>query len=597
MKRAITMCIGLAALCAPAGAHAYNWPARTAMVHLFEWKWTDIARECELHLGPAGYAAVQVSPASEHRVIGSENPFGAAYPWWQRYQPVGFTVANSRSGTRAEFADMVSRCAAAGVDIYVDVVINHTTGDPAQTGGTCVGSAGTTCGYRSVTGLFGFQDYHNDCNIDFNNQFSVQNCWLSGLADLATETTYVQNVLRGYMSDLVSLGVKGIRVDAAKHINSNQLDWIVDAFDESKTNRYTFQEVIADSASPASDYTWIGDITEFEWGHKIKEAFDSQISWLNNNGGIGSANWGFIDGSSAVIFVENHDEERNGGGLTYKDGAKYALAVAFTLAHGYGYPKIMSGYEFNDFSIGPPGSNGVTSSVYTGPTSDTCGQGGWTCQHRWPAAAGMVGFRNHVVGEPIVGWTVYSSNHISFRRGSKGFVSINREGSSRSLNAFTGLPDGQYCDVANDVFDYDAGTCSGTPYTISGGSIATTINPNGAIALHIGAQVSGSGGGAANVSFTCANGTTYFGQSVYVVGNVAELGNWSIQNAATQKLDPNAYPTWDGTVSVPANTSIEWKCVKANESNTAVIEQWESGGNNTVTSGGAGTTVGSTGAF
>ena len=36
------------------------------MVQLFEWRWTDVARECELFLGPAGYAAAQISPPQEH---------------------------------------------------------------------------------------------------------------------------------------------------------------------------------------------------------------------------------------------------------------------------------------------------------------------------------------------------------------------------------------------------------------------------------------------------------------------------------------------------------------------------------------------------
>lgn len=30
------------------------------MVHLFEWKWVDIASECERFLAPRGYGAVQV---------------------------------------------------------------------------------------------------------------------------------------------------------------------------------------------------------------------------------------------------------------------------------------------------------------------------------------------------------------------------------------------------------------------------------------------------------------------------------------------------------------------------------------------------------
>ena len=34
---------------------------RTVVVHLFEWTWHDIAKECEDFLGPQGYAGVQVS--------------------------------------------------------------------------------------------------------------------------------------------------------------------------------------------------------------------------------------------------------------------------------------------------------------------------------------------------------------------------------------------------------------------------------------------------------------------------------------------------------------------------------------------------------
>lgn len=33
---------------------------RTSIVHLFEWRWTDIAAECERFLGPNGFGGVQV---------------------------------------------------------------------------------------------------------------------------------------------------------------------------------------------------------------------------------------------------------------------------------------------------------------------------------------------------------------------------------------------------------------------------------------------------------------------------------------------------------------------------------------------------------
>ena len=42
------------------GAGAHYAPGRTTLVHLFEWKWNDVADECERFLGPMGYAGVQV---------------------------------------------------------------------------------------------------------------------------------------------------------------------------------------------------------------------------------------------------------------------------------------------------------------------------------------------------------------------------------------------------------------------------------------------------------------------------------------------------------------------------------------------------------
>ena len=34
---------------------------RHAIVHLFEWKWSDVAAECERFLGPMGFCGVQVT--------------------------------------------------------------------------------------------------------------------------------------------------------------------------------------------------------------------------------------------------------------------------------------------------------------------------------------------------------------------------------------------------------------------------------------------------------------------------------------------------------------------------------------------------------
>jgi alpha-glucosidase (family GH31 glycosyl hydrolase) len=98
-----------------------------------------------------------------------------------------------------------------------------------------------------------------------------------------------------------------------------------------------------------------------------------------------------------------------------------------------------------------------------------------------------------------------------------------------------------------------------------------------------------------SATFTCTNGTTTPGQSIYAVGNAPQLGEWSVASAV--KLAPTAYPTWTGTVSgLPPNTPIEWKCVKRQEANFPdTADTWQPGANATFTtpaSGNAGTTTG-----
>jgi glycosidase len=131
-------------------------PPGSSFVHLFEWKWTDIAKECEAYLGPAGFEAVQVSPPSEHAVLADAN-----HPWWQRYQTVSYSLENSRSGTLDEFEDMVTRCARVGVGIYVDAVINHMTGQASGTG-----SNGTPFTKYDYPGMYTEADFHTpQCGI------------------------------------------------------------------------------------------------------------------------------------------------------------------------------------------------------------------------------------------------------------------------------------------------------------------------------------------------------------------------------------------------------------------------------------------------
>jgi alpha-glucosidase len=100
--------------------------------------------------------------------------------------------------------------------------------------------------------------------------------------------------------------------------------------------------------------------------------------------------------------------------------------------------------------------------------------------------------------------------------------------------------------------------------------------------------------GGVSARFECRNGTTTFGTSVYVVGNVPPLGDWV--PAKGVKLEPNGpYPTWTGTIAkLPGNAAIEWKCIKRPDTAASPVE-WEPGVNNVLATpaiGSAGSTTG-----
>lgn len=105
----------------------------------------------------------------------------------------------------------------------------------------------------------------------------------------------------------------------------------------------------------------------------------------------------------------------------------------------------------------------------------------------------------------------------------------------------------------------------------------------------IGDFAGGGSSGVVTANFVCDNGTTVWGQSVYIVGAVDRLGNWDPAKAV--KLDPTSYPRWTGTIdNLPASSQIEWKCLKA----PPVV--WQAGGNNLLATPAAGT-VSTAGSF
>jgi len=57
------------------------------------------------------------------------------------------------------------------------------------------------------------------------------------------------------------------------------------------------------------------------------------------------------------------------------------------------------------------------------------------------------------------------------------------------------------------------------------------------------------------------NANTVPGENIHIVGSIPELGSWDPDNSTEAMMYPN-YPEWFLHVSVPANTTFEFKFIK-----------------------------------
>ncbi|CAD7088898.1 unnamed protein product [Hermetia illucens] len=465
----------------------HQWDNRSTIVHLFEWKWDDIADECERFLAPKGYGGVQVSPVSENIVA-------VFRPWWERYQPISYNLV-TRSGNEEQFANMVKRCNAVGVRIYVDVVLNHMAADskyPVGTGGTTAHPAS-----KSFPGVpYDSLDFHPTCSIeDYLDVFQIRDCELVGLKDLDHSKAWVRDRIVEFLNHLVDLGVAGFRVDGAKHMWPRDLAVIYSRIKNLNTDfgyppnsrPFIFQEVVdlGVEAISRDEYTDLGVVTEFRFSRELGRVFQglNPMAWLVSWG----PDWGLMPSDRALVFVDNHVNQRDGRDvLTYKTSKQYKMATAFKLAHPYGISRIMSSYDFCNEDEAPPTNDGGNTILSPKINDDnTCGNG-WICEHRWRQIYNMVGFKNTVHGTDLNDWWDNGNNQISFCRGRSGFIAFNLDDYDLDEILQTCLSPGTYCDVISG--SKVAGKCTGKEVEVYGDGWANIIigadEYDGILAIH-----------------------------------------------------------------------------------------------------------------
>ena len=275
----------------------------------FSWSVSQVSAKLN-DIANAGFKAIQLSPIQPVGGGSSTNDH-----WYMLYQPLGFKVAGNNQnpiGNRTSLTALTAAAKAKGIDIYVDVVINHLSG-----GNGTKGLNPQVATYEPVIYSNGLVHNRGSCvNYDDTEQLTKFDI---GMPDVCTEDSRVQASIIGMLKDYMDCGVKGFRFDAAKHVETPKDGYfssdfwpnVIGAINEYGIHDpdysdvpYCYGEVLgAGGYRDMSGYTDYIDVTANALSSHIREKMTD-----SNEGGVYS--YGFDEvgqAKHAVLFPETHD--------------------------------------------------------------------------------------------------------------------------------------------------------------------------------------------------------------------------------------------------------------------------------------------------
>jgi alpha-amylase len=278
----------------------------------------------------------------------------------------------------------------------------------------------------------------------------------------------------------------------------------------------------------------------------------------------------------AVTLVENHDTQPCQALESPVEDWFKPLAYAFILLRKEGYPNIFypdyygAQYTSSDNKCGQAAGGQATIKMASHKSLINK-----FLEARKKFAHGPQ--KNYLNHWDIIGWTRLGNPE---HPGAMAVIMSDGQGGAKWMD--TGKPNTDFIDITGHRADpVKTNTDGWGEFTVNGGSVSVWVEQSDP------AEVTGE----VDVAFICHNGETVWAQSVYAVGSISELGEWDPDNARI--LSPNNYPDWDSMITnLPADTHIEWKCIKKDGAGNV---EWQPGDNNKFTTprSGTGTTSGS----
>ena len=385
--------------------HCFNWPAKDVKAALPQ-------------IAAAGFGSVQLSPLQRPDAKTGEN-------WSSLYRPYDLAFKSSAFCTEQDLKDLCEAAKEYGIKVIVDVVANH------------------------VDKTAGYHDTWWDANgrvrwegsINYGSRYSITHGQLGDYGDVNSESAEVIAKGKAYVEKLKSLGVSGIRWDAAKHIALPSEGCNFWSTVTSVPGIWHYGEILDEPASGQA-----GLINEYV---KYMSVTDNKYSngAAKDNGGIpygyGGA-WAVdqnVDANKLVYWGESHDTYSNDEWSQNVDQSVIDRAyAAYACRNGSTalYLSRPNAKGFDNIKVGKG------STAFTG-------------KH----IAEVNKFRNTMVGK--ADWCEAAGNTFTVTRKDGGAVIVSK--GSGNVNVVNG---GGYCPAGTYTDRVSGGTFTVTGSTISG---------------------------------------------------------------------------------------------------------------------------------
>ncbi|KAL7622157.1 hypothetical protein AAE478_007659 [Parahypoxylon ruwenzoriense] len=199
---------------------------------------------------------------------------------------------NSHYGTADDLKALVNAAHEKGIYIMVDVVANH---------------MGPNIADHKPDPLNQGSSYHSQCDINYSDQNSVENCWIANLPDLDTRNSGIRSLYQDWIKWLIAeYGFDGVRIDTVKHVEKDFWPPFSQA-----SGVYTIGEVFDGNPTYLAGYAGLmSGLLNYAIYYPMNNFYQQKGSSQALVDMVNTVSSSFPDPAALGSFLDNHDNAR-----------------------------------------------------------------------------------------------------------------------------------------------------------------------------------------------------------------------------------------------------------------------------------------------